>query len=437
MGFFGKVGKGVASLFGGRARRREEDAAEEGFEAARDNLENFEFTNAFDDYDPVELGDANTYEGSIAEVGQLGPAAQAEMGKLSSAQGYQAAQGKAQGYQGEGYQGQGYTSQGYSAMGTNVSNLQRGADTGLTNNMNNLQVSTAEADMQNQEVDQALAATQDAATQAGTGAGGATAIAAAAAKSKQGIAAKIGQQEQANNMARASAEQRLQENQLAQGNTASQFDLGQQQVNVGAQNDASQFAASAQNQAAQFGASAQNQANQFSAGARNTANQFSAQAKNTMSMANMQAQNQARQFGASSNNAFAQARFGAQNQMNQYNTSAQNSFAQTQFGAGNQFALANQQSMNQSGQFNAGSQNQFDMANQQQLNNYYQNAATAGNDIQESQYNQNMDQFNITGDRLGAATAARNSATNDLIGGISAVAGRSNRVSNFLRGNKG
>jgi hypothetical protein len=93
--------------------------------------------------------------------------------------------------------------------------------------------------------------------------------------------------------------------------------------------------------------------------------------------------------------------------------------------------------MNQSGQFNAGSQNQFDMANQQQLNNYYQNAATAGNDIQESQYNQNMDQFNITGDRLGAATAARNSATNDLIGGISAVAGRSNRVSNFLRGNKG
>ena len=402
----GSIVKGVGSLFGGRARRREQKSAQSGFDSAREGLENFEFSNAFDNYDAERLGDASTYDPTMAQVGQLGPAAQAEMATLGSAQGYSAAQGTA-----EGYTSQGYDSQGYSAERTGVGNLARGADTGLTNTMNNLQVSTAGADMANREADQALAASQDLAAQAGTGAGGATALANAAAKSKAGISADIDKQVKSNEQMRAAAESQLQQGQLAQGNLSSQFDLGQQQFNVGSGNDAAKFGASAANDAAKFGASS-----------ANDAARFGANANNAMATQNMQAQNAARRFGAESNNAFARARFGAANTMSQNNVNSRNQFARDQFGAGNDMSQFNAGAQNRAGEFGASAQNAFARANQSQQNAYNTNAAMQGNDIQESQYAQSMDQFNITGDRLGAANAARTSATNDLIGGIAGVA---------------
>ena len=205
--------------------------------------------------------------------------------------------------------------EGYTAQGTNVGNLQRGAATGLSNVFNNLQVSTAGAEMAAQEADQSLAASQDLAAQAGTGAGGATALAAAAAKSKQGIAADIDKQVKANEQLRAQGEQSLQRDMLAQGNLASQFDLGQSQFNVGAQNTAAQFGAQARNQASQFNAGQTNQRN---------ASIFSAQ-------------NQANQFNASQSNAERMAEFGALQNANAANATAtnnalaQNAQGQTQF----------------------------------------------------------------------------------------------------------
>ena len=386
----GSIVKGVGSLFGGRARRREQKSAQSGFDSAREGLENFEFSNAFDNYDAERLGDASTYDPTMAQVGELGPAAQAEMATLGNAQGYSAAQGTAEGY----------TSQGYTAGQTNVGNLARGADTGLTNTMNNLQVSTAGADMANREADQALAASQDLAAQAGTGAGGATALANAAAKSKAGISADIDKQVKSNEQMRAAAESQLQQGQLAQGNLSSQFDLDQSKFNVGAGNDASKFGASAANDAARFGANA----------------------NNAMATQNMQAQNAARRFGAESNNAFARARFGAANAMSQNNANSRNQFARDQFGAGNDMSQFNAGAQNRAGEFGASAQNAFARANQSQQNAYNTNAAMQGNDIQESRYAQSMDQYNLTGDRLGAANAARTSATNDLIGGIAGVA---------------
>ena len=386
----GSIVKGIGSLFGGRARRREQKTAQSGFDTAREGLENFEFTNAFDNQNAERLGQASGYDPTMAQVGELGPAAQAEMATLGPAQGYSAAQGTAQGYD----------SQGYTAGQTNAGNLQRGASTGLTNTMSNLQVSTAGADMANTEADQALAASQDLIAQSGSGGGGATALAAAAAKSKAGISADIDKQVKSNEQMRAAAEGQLQQGQLAQENLASQFDQGAQEFNVGAGNDASKFGAQAQNEAARFGA----------------------QANNSMSVANMNATNAASKFGAQANNAFATARFGAANAMSQNNANSRNQFSRDQFGAGNDFARANAQAMNRAGEFGARSQNEFDRSNQSQQNAYYTNQAMQGNDIQQSQYAQSMDQYNMTGDRLGAANAARTSATNDLIGGIAGVA---------------
>ena len=148
---------------------------------------------------------------------------------------------------------------GYTAGQTNVAGLARGAGTGLSNVFNNLQVSTAGAQMQAAQTDQALANTLGLASQAGTGAGGATALAAAAAQSKAGISASIDQQVKQNELLRAQGEQGLQRDLLAQGNLASQFGLGQQQFNVGQANQAAQFEASARNQANQFNAQSQNQ----------------------------------------------------------------------------------------------------------------------------------------------------------------------------------
>ena len=87
--------------------------------------------------------------------------------------------------------------EGYDAAQTNVAGLARGADTGLSNVFNNLQVSTAGAELEAQEADQALAASQDMMMQMGGG-GGATALAQQAARSKAGIRASIDQQVKAN-----------------------------------------------------------------------------------------------------------------------------------------------------------------------------------------------------------------------------------------------
>jgi hypothetical protein len=371
----GAIAKGVGSLFGGRARRREQKSANKEFAGAKKSFTDFKFDDNYAGLEAQQLGNA-----SQATAGTLGSADQAAMATL----------GEAQGYDAQGYESQGYDSQGYSAERTGVGNLARGADTGLTNTMNNLQVSTAGADMANREADQSLAASQDLAAQAGTGAGGATALANAAAKSKAGISADIDKQVKSNEQMRAAAESQLQQGQLAQGNLSSQFDLGQQQFNVGAGNEASKFGAAAQNQAAQFGASAANQASQFGAAA----------------------QNQAAQFGANAKNQFAQSRFGAENAMNQFNAGANNQFAQSQFGADNNMS-----------QFNAGAQNDFARANQSAANNMAQFRAQGMSDIQESQYTQQSDLFDISAGRKAAGDNARKQATSDLIGGIGGIAG--------------
>ena len=250
----------------------------------------------------------------------------------------------------------------------------RGADTGLTNTMRNLQVSTAGAEMAAQEADQALAASQDLAAQAGTGAGGATALAAQAAKSKAGISADIDRQVKANEQLRAQGESELQRAQLAQGNLASQFDLGQQQFNVGAQNQASQFTADAQNQAARFGAQAQNQ--------------------------------------------FALTEFGAANQMSQFNVGNQFNLAANNMNAQNQFALANMGAQNQALATNAGT------ANMQADRSFEVDKMNRDFQLQQQnfEYQKLLNKEDRALARKQAADAARAQAKSDLIGGIAGVA---------------
>tara|TARA_R110001592_G_scaffold319021_1_gene596287 strand:- start:1151 stop:2719 length:1569 start_codon:yes stop_codon:yes gene_type:complete len=345
-------------------------------------LENYDFENAYADMEGAE------YDIEKAQMAELGAAAQlGDADKLGQAQGYKAGQlGKARGYSAQGYEGEGYTSQGYSAQGTNISGLARGANTGLTNTMNNLQVSTAAAEMQAQEADQSLAASQDLAAQAGTGAGGATALAAAAAKSKQGVASSIDQQVKSNEQLRARGESELQRAQLAQGNTASQFDLGQSQFNTSAVNQAAQFGASAANQASQFGAAARNESNRFTADAMNQAGRFKAQAQNQFAQSQFAADNAASQFSA-----------GAQNQFSMADTAAQNQFRMADVGSQNQFGLAEFGAANSMNQFNAGNQTQ---ANQFGANTDFQaRQLAAGGEmtVQGREYGQLSDAANIAG----------------------------------------
>lgn len=314
-GAAGGLIKGIGSLFGRKRKRKAANRAAAAKKKAEAKVMAFKFKNAYDGMQGA------SYTPSAAEAGVLASAAQADMPILGSAQGYTS----------QGYSPGGYAAEGYSAANTNVAGLVTGADTGLTNEFRNLEVSTAASEMAAQEADQSLAASQDLAAQAGTGGGGATALAAAAAKSKAGIAADIDQQVKANNIRRAEGEMQLQREQLAQGNLASQFDLGQAQFNVGQTNQASAFNASAQNQSAAFNASAMNDAGRFQAAAYN----------------------QAAQFGASAANQFAQTRFGAEANMNQFNVGAQNQFAQTQFAANNQFNLANMGAQNDAARFGA------------------------------------------------------------------------------------
>jgi len=244
-----------------------------------------------------------------------------------------------------GYTATGYADKdlGYTALGTDVAGLARGADTGLSNVFNNLQVSTAGAELAAQEADQSLAASQEAMMMMGGG-GGATALASQAARSKAGIAADIDRQVKQNEIMRAQGEQSLQRDLLAQGNLASQFDLNQAQANVAAQNQARQFSQAAQNQAYQFDAAAQNQAAQFGAAAFNQAQQFNAAQANNMTLSQFGAENQMEQFNVNAaNNAFA-------NQANAINNAiAQNAQMEQDF----DFNRAAGQSQAQSNQFDA------------------------------------------------------------------------------------
>ena len=250
----------------------------------------------------------------------------------------------------------------YTAQGTNVGNLQRGAASGLSNVFNNLQVSTAGAEMAAQEADQSLAASQDLAAQAGTGAGGATALAAAAARSKQGIAADIDKQVKANEQLRAQGEQSLQRDLLAQGNLASQFDLGQSQFNVGAQNSAAQFGAQARNQARQFNASNEMQNSQFNAGQTNQRN------------ASM---------------------FAAENQLNQFNRSQANAERMAEFGALQNANAANASAINNALAQDAQTKTNFDLSQAAGL--------TA---VDQAEYGQAMDLMNLSAERLNNANAS-------------------------------
>ena len=234
---------------------------------------------------------------------------------------------------------------------TNVAGLRNRGNSGLSNAMNNLQVSTAGAEMAAQEADQSLAASQDLAAQAGTGAGGATALAAAAARSKQGIAADIDSQVKSNEQMRASAEQSLQRDQLGQDNLASNFDLGQSQFNKGAEN--------------------------------------------TMKGQVMSANNQARQFDATQQNQFAQSRFSAENQRNQFNASQSNAERMAEFGALQNANAANATAINNALAQNSQTQTNFDLG---------QAAGNTANDA--AKYGQTNDILNLSTEQLNNAQAS-------------------------------
>ena len=92
---------------------------------------------------------------------------------------------------------------------TDLSGLASDLSSQITNPFNNLQVSTAAAEMQAEESDIALANTLDTLEMTGASAGGATALAMAALKSKKGVAASIEEQEAKNAELRARGEQAM------------------------------------------------------------------------------------------------------------------------------------------------------------------------------------------------------------------------------------
>ena len=380
----GAIVKGVGSLIGGGKRRREQTAANKEFGASKAAAQSFDFS-------APQLGATSTastqgYQATQQQVGQLGPAAQAQVAQLGEAQGYDA---------------QGYDAQGYEAERAQAAQLGPAAQASseFTNPFQAAQVATGAAELQAAESDEALAAALE--SGAITGAGGATALAQQAAKSKQGIGADIQRQEQQNQQAAAAGQQQLEAQRASQD-----------QFNVGAQNQFSSQQAQLSQQANLANQSAANQASQFTAQAQNQAGQFSAQA-----------QNQAAQFGAQAANQFSLSQFGAQNAANLANAQSQNQFALSQFGAENQAAANNAQAANQAAQFSAGAANSASQFNAQQQNAQAGQQAQLEQASQQQQYNQLRDQLNLAGDRKASADQARAQATNDLVGGIAGVAG--------------
>ena len=94
---------------------------------------------------------------------------------------------------------------------TDLSGLASDLASQITNPFENLQVSTAAAEMQAEESDIALANTLETLEQTGASAGGATALAMAALKSKQQVSASIEQQEAKNAEMKAQGEQAAQQ----------------------------------------------------------------------------------------------------------------------------------------------------------------------------------------------------------------------------------
>jgi len=92
---------------------------------------------------------------------------------------------------------------------TDLSGLASDLSSQITNPFNNLQVSTAAAEMQAEEADISLANTLETMEATGMAAGGATALAMMALKSKKGIAASIEQQEALNAKLKAGGEQAM------------------------------------------------------------------------------------------------------------------------------------------------------------------------------------------------------------------------------------
>jgi len=370
----GAIVGGVASLFGGRKRRREQKAADKEFGAIKSRLQNFKFKDVGEGL--VGQGyDATVNAAPTIESLGLGGPAQSQMGELGEAAGYEA---------------QGYDATGYNAAQTNVGQLMRGEDAGLANTMNNLQVSTAGADRRAKSIDKTLAASRDLAAQAGTGAGGATALVTGAAEAKEGVYADIDKQVKQNEMLRAQAEGQLQRDQLAQENLASKFDLGQQQFNVGQDNQARQFTAQAQNQAAQFGAAAANQA---------------------------------AQFGASGMNQFGLQGFDAINRMNMFNAGQQQDLTRDQLRMAGQFGLAGMDAQNRAAEFGASAANQMAL-----------NRAKFTEMAQQNQYGQMQDLFGIASGRKASADQARKDATSALVGGIGAALSPGGGIMSTLMG---
>jgi len=98
---------------------------------------------------------------------------------------------------------------------TDLSGLASDLSSMISNPFENLQVSTAAAEMQAEETDIALANTLQTLEQTGASAGGATALAMAALKSKQQVSASIEQQEAKNAELKARGEQAAQAQKVA------------------------------------------------------------------------------------------------------------------------------------------------------------------------------------------------------------------------------
>jgi len=94
---------------------------------------------------------------------------------------------------------------------TDLSSLASDLSSEITNPFNNLQVSTAAAEMQAEESDIALSNTLDTMEQTGASAGGATALAMASLRGKKDVAATIEQQEAKNAELKAGGEQAMQQ----------------------------------------------------------------------------------------------------------------------------------------------------------------------------------------------------------------------------------
>tara|TARA_B100001057_G_scaffold447101_1_gene486319 strand:+ start:280 stop:1077 length:798 start_codon:yes stop_codon:yes gene_type:complete len=112
---------------------------------------------------------------------------------------------------------------------SNLSDIAVDLSDQMSNPFANLGVATKATKIQMEETDIALANTLDLLASTGASAGGATALAQAAAKSKQGVAANIEQQEKRNEELRAQGEATLEANKLAEQRRLQNIELSEGQ----------------------------------------------------------------------------------------------------------------------------------------------------------------------------------------------------------------